>query len=145
MKIKLLFFICFICLGLTSCNKEVEEYESKNIQVDSVFNKGDSQDQEGQNQQGQPNKKPDEKAQPQPQQQANPAPQADQKKLRTVDTTNLRRNPTTNDDNVVASVPASSELPVIEEVITENEVWIKTKYNNSEGFIRKDLLEEINN
>ena len=62
-----------------------------------------------------------------------------------MDTTNLRRNPTTNDDNVEASVPASSELPVIEEVNSENEVWVKTKYNNSEGFIRKDLLEEINN
>lgn len=145
MKIKLLFFICFISLALTSCNKEVEQYESKDIQVDSVFNKGDIQAQEGQNQQGQPNKNPDEKAKQQTQQQANPAPQADQKKLRTVDTTNLRRNPTTNDDNVVASVPASSELPVIEEVNTENEVWVKTKYNNSEGYIRKDLLEEINN
>lgn len=37
------------------------------------------------------------------------------------------------------------ELIQIEEVNSENEVWVKTKYNNSEGFIRKDLLEEINN
>lgn len=37
------------------------------------------------------------------------------------------------------------ELIQIQEINSENEVWIKTKYNNFEGFIRKDLLEEINN
>lgn len=37
------------------------------------------------------------------------------------------------------------ELIQIEEVNSENEVCVKTKYDNSEGFIRKDLLEEINN
>ena len=147
MKIKLLFLICFICLGLSSCNKEVEQYESKNIQVDSVFNKTESQSKENQNQQNQQdqtNKKQDEKAQQQTQQQANPANQTNQKKFKTVDTTNLRRNPTTNDE-VIVSVPASVEIEVIQEVNSENEVWVKTKYNNSEGFIRKDLLEEINN
>lgn len=147
MKIKLLFLICLACLGLSSCNKEVEQYESKNIQVDSVFNKTESQSKENQNQQNQQdqtNKKQDEKAQQQTQQQANPANQTNQKKFRTVDTTNLRRNPTTNDE-VLVSVPASVEIEVIQEVNSENEVWVKTKYNNSEGFIRKDLLEEINN
>lgn len=147
MNIKLLFLICLTCLGLSSCNKEVEQYESKNIQVDSVFNKTESQSQENQNQQNQQdqtNNKQDEKAQQQTQQQANPASQTNQKKFKTVDTTNLRRNPTTNDE-VLVSVPASVEIEVIQEVNSENEVWIKTKYNNSEGFIRKDLLEEINN
>lgn len=147
MKIKLLFLICLACLGLSSCNKEVEQYESKNIQVDSVFNKTESQSKENQNQQNQQdqtNNKQDEKAQQQTQQQANPANQTNQKKFKTVDTTNLRRNPTTNDE-VLVSVPASVEIEVIQEVNSENEVWIKTKYNNSEGFIRKDLLEEINN
>lgn len=142
MKIKLLFLICLTCLGLSSCNKEVDQYESKNIQVDSVFNKTESQSKE--NQQDQTNNKQDEKAQQQTQQQANPANQTNQKKFKTVDTTNLRRNPTTNDE-VLVSVPASVEIEVIQEVNSENEVWIKTKYNNSEGFIRKDLLEEINN
>lgn len=147
MKIKLLFLICLICLGLSSCNKEVEQYESKNIQVDSVFNKAENQSKENQNQQNQQdqnNKKQDDKAQQQTQQQANPAKQTNQKKFKTVDTTNLRRNPTTNDE-VLVSVPASVEIEVIQEVNSENEVWVKTKYNNSEGFIRRDLLEEINN
>lgn len=147
MKIKLLFLICLTCLGLSSCNKEVAQYESKNIQVDSVFDKAENQSKENQNQQNQQdqtNKKQDEKAQQQAQQQATPANQTNQKKFKTVDTTNLRRNPTTNDE-VLVSVPASVEIEVIQEVNSKNEVWIKTKYNNSEGFIRKDLLEEINN
>ena len=147
MNIKLLFSICLTCLGLSSCNKEVEQYESKNIQVNSVFNKTESQSKENQNQQNQQdqnNNKQDEKAQQQTQQQANPAKQTNQKKFKTVDTTNLRRNPTTNDE-VLVSVPASVEIEVIQEVNSENEVWVKTKYNNSEGFIRRDLLEEINN
>ena len=142
MNIKLLFLICLTCLGLSSCNKEVDQYESKNVQVDSVFNKTESQSKE--NQQDQTNNKQDEKAQQQTQQQANPANQAKPRKFKTVDTTNLRRNPTTNDE-VLVSVPASVEIEVIQEVNSENEVWVKTKYNNSEGFIRKDLLEEINN
>ena len=147
MKIKLLFLICLTCLGLSSCNKEVEQYDSKNIQVDSVFNKAENQSKENQNQQNQQdqtNKKQDDKAQQQTQQQANPANQTNQKKFKTVDTTNLRRNPTTNDE-VLVSVPAFVEIEVIQEVNSENEVWVKTKYNNSEGFIRRDLLEEINN
>lgn len=147
MKIKLLFLICLACLGLSSCNKEVEQYESKNIQVDSVFNKTESQSKENQNQQNQQdqtNNKQGEKAQQQTQQQASPSGQDNPKKFKTVDTTNLRRNPTTNDE-VLVSVPASVEIEVIQEVNSENEVWVKTKYNNSEGFIRKDLLEEINN
>lgn len=142
MNIKLLFLICLTCLGLSSCNKEVDQYESKNIQVDSVFNKTESQSKE--NQQDQTNNKQDEKAQQQTQQQASPSDQDNPKKFKTVDTTNLRRNPTTNDE-VLVSVPASVEIEVIQEVNSENEVWVKTKYNNSEGFIRKDLLEEINN
>lgn len=134
MKIKFLLLMFIINITLTSCNKEVEQYESKNIQVDSVFNNEDNQSNESQD------KKPEENSQKQAPKQ-NASPQNNKKKLKTVDPTNLRRNPTTNSE-IVLSVPASVDLDVIEEVTSENEVWVKTKYNNSEGFIRKDLLEE---
>ena len=153
MKLKYIVSSALIILSLASCNKKEEDYQAKNVKVESVFDKVENgaKDEPKEN----ANPKSEEKAgenkdNPKGENQNNPegdkkAEEANnKKKYRTRDTTNMRSNPNTEEDNILVAVPGGREFEAIEEANAEDGVWIKLNFEGNTGFIRKDLLDEVN-
>lgn len=152
MKLKYIISSALIILSLASCNKKEEDYQAKNVKVESVFDKVENgaKDESKEN----ANPKPEEKAgenkdNPKGENQNNPegdkkAEEANnKKKYKTRDITNMRSNPNTEEDNILVSVPGGREFEALEETNAEDGVWIKLNFEGNTGFIRKDLLDEV--
>ena len=153
MKLKYIISSALIILSLASCNKKEEDYQAKNVKVESVFDKVENgaKDEPKEN----ANPKTEEKAgenkdNPKGENQNNPegdkkAEEANnKKKYKTRDITNMRSNPNTEEDNILVAVPGGREFEAIEETNAEDGVWIKLNFEGNTGFIRKDLLDEVN-
>lgn len=151
MKLKYIISSALIILSLTSCNKKEEDYKAKNVKVESVFDKVENAPEDGPKENANPDQKAEEnQANPNGENQQNPeedkkAEEANnKKKYKTRDTTNMRSNPNTEEDNVIVAVPGGREFEALEETNAEDGVWIKLNFEGNTGFIRKDLLDEIN-
>ena len=153
MKLKYIISSALIILSLASCNKKEEDYQAKNVKVESVFDKVENTPKDAPKDDNNPN--PDEnagenQANPNGENQNNPnedkkAEEANnKKKYKTRDITNMRSNPNTEEDNVLVAVPGGREFEAIEETNAEDGAWIKLNFEGNTGFIRKDLLDEIN-
>lgn len=138
MKLKYIFLSAIILLSLNSCNKKEDNYQAKNIQVESVFDKKEDQKKaEKSNEDIKAEEKTEVKKQ-------KPAKEENKKKkFRTRDTTNMRSEPNTVEDNILVAVPGGSEFEALEETKGEDSNWIKLTFEGNTGFIRKDMLEEI--
>lgn len=153
MKLKYILSSALIILSLASCNKKEEDYQAKNVKVDSVFDKVENTQNDAPKDGNNPN--PDQnsgknQANPNGENQNNPnedkkAEEANnKKKYKTRDTTNMRSNPNTEEDNILVAVPGGREFDALEETNAEDGVWIKLNFEGNTGFIRKDLLDEVN-
>lgn len=153
MKLKYILSSALIILSLASCNKKEEDYQAKNVKVDSVFDKVENTQNDAPKDGNNPN--PDQnsgknQANPNGENQNNPnedkkAEEANnKKKYKTRDTTNMRSNPNTEEDNILVAVPGGREFEALEETNAEDGVWIKLNFEGNTGFIRKDLLDEVN-
>lgn len=153
MKLKYILSSALIILSLASCNKKEEDYQAKNVKVDSVFDKVENTQNDAPKDGNNPN--PDQnsgknQANPNGENQNNPnedkkAEEANnKKKYKTRDTTNMRSNPNTEEDNILAAVPGGREFEALEETDAQDGVWIKLNFEGNTGFIRKDLLDEVN-
>ena len=153
MKLKYIISSALIILSLASCNKKEEDYQAKNVKVDSVFDKVENTQNDAPKDGNNPN--PDQnsgknQANPNGENQNNPnedkkAEEANnKKKYKTRDTTNMRSNPNTEEDNILVAVPGGREFEALEETNAEDGVWIKLNFEGNTGFIRKDLLDEVN-
>lgn len=128
MKAKYLVCASLIFLGLTSCEKKEETYQGKNVKVESVFDSASKDSLK--------DKKPVNPAPPKEEKQA-------KKKYKTVDFINLRKTPTTQEDNIIASLSGGKVFEVLEEKQADDGVWIKVSFEGKEGYLKKDLLEEV--
>lgn len=153
MKLKYIISSAIIILSLASCNKKEEDYQAKNVKVESVFDKVENTQNDAPKDGNNPN--PDQnsgknQANPNGENQNNPnedkkAEEANnKKKYKTRDTTNMRSNPNTEEDNILVAVPGGREFEALEETNAEDGVWIKLNFEGNTGFIRKDLLDEVN-
>lgn len=153
MKLKYIISSALIILSLASCNKKEEDYQAKNVKVESVFDKVENTQNDAPKDNNKPN--PEENAgenqvNPNGEDQGNPnedkkAEEANnKKKYKTRDITNMRSNPNTEEDNVLVAVPGGREFEALEETNAEDGVWIKLNFEGNTGFIRKDLLDEVN-
>lgn len=153
MKLKYIISSALIILSLASCNKKEEDYQAKNVKVDSVFDKVENTPKDAPKDDN--NTNPDQnagenQANPNGENQNNPtednnAEEANnKKKYKTRDTTNMRSNPNTEEDNILVAVPGGREFEALEETDAQDGVWIKLNFEGNTGFIRKDLLDEVN-
>ena len=153
MKLKYIISSALIILSLASSNKKEEDYQAKNVKVDSVFDKVENTPKDAPKDDN--NTNPDQnagenQANPNGENQNNPtednkAEEANnKKKYKTRDTTNMRSNPNTEEDNILVAVPGGREFEALEETDAQDGVWIKLNFEGNTGFIRKDLLDEVN-
>lgn len=152
MKAKNIIYTTILLLSLTSCNKTEDHYESKNVQVDSVFDKDYNADTKKDDD---PIKDNDDKNKVENNKEENKENQDkddsredinnEGKRYRVPVSVNLRRDPDSNLDNIIEAIDEGSELESTEEIEENGQTWIKVNHNGNTGFIVKDLLEEINN
>lgn len=165
MKVKNIIYSTMILLILASCNKEEDHYESKNVKVDSVFDKKnetlddkENQDNNDSNQQedNQENKEDnnqnqeenvngDEEKENSPDSNNNESENQDKKKYKATNSLNLRTAPNTNADNIILAIELGTEFEAIEELEANGRSWVKLEYQGKTGYVVKDLLEEVNN
>ena len=162
MRIKKLVYATILLLALSSCNKEEEHYESKNVKVDSVFDKVDDADKADDKNQDtkneQPAKEEDNNVNPadnnpnpvndnanNANNQPNPNDNQNAKKYRAQNALNMRSEANLGDDNVIAVIDPETEITALEETEANGNTWIKLEYQGKTGFVVKDLLEEVNN
>ena len=158
MKIKKVLLPVFALLVLTSCNKEVETYEKKDVKVDSVFDNIEKKSEEEKPEEAKEEEKKDEEAnenkeenQPQPEannnnnnennneNNNNNQNQASQTR-QTTGLVNMRETPTADEENYILSIPQGENVEFLEEVYQGEISWSKVRYQNTTGFIRSDLL-----
>lgn len=161
MRIRKFIYSAIILFALTSCNKEEEHYESKNVKVDSVFDKADDSKEsdadkeksknEDKAEDDQKKEKPadDKKAEDNNNadnnQQGNKNPDNNAKKYRVENGVNMRSEANTDADNIVAVIDPGTEITALEEIEQNGKTWIKLDYQGQTGFVVKEFLQEVNN
>lgn len=161
MRIRKFIYSALILFALTSCNKEEEHYESKNVKVDSVFDKADdskgsdddkdkSKNEDKAKEEKKEENPADEKAEDNNKteynnQQATNKPDNNAKKYRVENGVNMRSEANTDADNIVAVIDPGTEITALEEIEQNGKTWIKLEYQGQTGFVVKEFLQEVNN
>lgn len=155
MRIRKFIYSALILFALTSCNKEEEHYESKNVKVDSVFDKADDSKESDADKDKYKNedKAKEEKKEEKPadnkaednNQQANNKPDNNEKKYKVENSVNMRSEANTDADNIVAVIDPGTEITALEEIEQNGKTWIKLEYQGQTGFVVKEFLQEVNN
>lgn len=156
MRIRKFIYSAIILFALTSCNKEEEHYESKNVKVDSVFDKADDskeseadKDKSKNEDKAKEDKKEenpaDDKKAENDNQQGNKDPDNNTKKYRVENGVNMRSEANTDADNIIAVIDPGTEITALEEIEQNGKTWVKLEYQGQTGFVVKELLREVNN
>ena len=156
MRIRKFIYSAIILFALTSCNKEEEHYESKNVKVDSVFDKADdskeseadkdkSKNEDKAKEDNKEEKPADDKKAEDNNQQENKAPDNNTKKYRIENGVNMRSEANTDADNIIAVIDPGTEITGLEEIEQNGKTWVKLEYQGQTGFVVKELLQEVNN
>lgn len=156
MRIRKLIYSAIILFALTSCNKEEEHYESKNVKVDSVFDKADeskesdadkdkSKNEDKAKEEKKEEKPADDKKAEENNQQENNNPDNNAKKYRVENGVNMRSEANTDADNIIAVIDPGTEITGLEEIEQNGKTWVKLEYQGQTGFVVKELLQEVNN
>lgn len=156
MRIRKFIYSAIILFALTSCNKEEEHYESKNVKVDSVFDKADdsnesdadkekSKNEDKAKEEKKEEKPADDKKAEENNQQENNNPDNNAKKYRVENGVNMRSEANTDADNIIAVIDPGTEITGLEEIEQNGKTWVKLEYQGQTGFVVKELLQEVNN
>lgn len=157
MRIRKFIYSAILLFALTSCNKEEEHYESKNVKVDSVFDKADdskeseaddkdkSKNEDKAKEEKKEEKPADDKKAEDDNQQGNKDPDNNTKKYRVENGVNMRNEANTDADNIIAVIDPGTEITGLEEIEQNGKTWVKLEYQGQTGFVVKELLQEVNN
>ena len=156
MRIRKFIYSAIILFALTSCNKEEEHYESKNVKVDSVFDKADdskesdadkdkSKNEDKAKEEKKEEKPADDKKAEDDNKQGNKDSDNNTKKYRVENGVNMRSEANTEADNIIAVIDPGTEITGLEEIEQNGKTWIKLEYQGQTGFVVKELLQEVNN
>lgn len=156
MRIRKFIYSAIILFALTSCNKEEEHYESKNVKVDSVFDKADdskesdadkekSKNEDKAKEEKKEEKPADDKKAEENNQQENNNPDNNTKRYRVENGVNMRSEANTDADNIIAVIDPGTEITGLEEIEQNGKTWVKLEYQGQTGFVVKELLQEVNN
>ncbi len=151
MKTKHVIFTVITILALSACSKEEDHYDSKNIKVDSVFDKKNDSDANDDKKTGNKETKETikkEDSNKKKQEDTNKKPTQNNqtnKKYITTESLNLRQEPSIDQDNIISTVDLGTNVEALEEVEKDGSIWVKIKYQDNTGYVIKDFLQEVQN
>lgn len=156
-KLKILCAI-FLVAALVACEKEEDNYESKNIPVGTVFDdikiedsdqreetveSSEKADKDKEKDESEDNLDSSEESEENETDETDENTEHEPRFMATSVNANLRSSASQLQNNVVTTVPPNTSLMVLEENIGTEGQWARVEYNNQTYYIMTDLLYEL--
>lgn len=146
MKFKKIICFLVILISLSSCKAKKEKYQSKNVEVDTIFDSDFSYDNTEEEQ--------IENLSKMLKQGIDEIPNLDEKEKKdsnlevskefaTKKDIEFRKDPLEDEDNIIGKIPENTKVELIKNVNVDDEKWSKISYNGNKGYVKRSLLKEI--
>lgn len=143
MKLKKIICFLVILISVSSCGAKKEKYQSKNVEVDTIFDSDFSYDNTEEEQL--------ENLSKMLKQGIDEIPNVDEKEIKdsnlevskefaTKKDLEFRKNPFEDEDNIIEKIPEDTKVEVIKNINVDGKKWSKISYNGNTGYVRNDFL-----
>ncbi|MDU2830328.1 MAG: SH3 domain-containing protein [Anaerococcus sp.] len=146
MKFKKIICFLVILISLSSCKAKKEKYQSKNVEVDTIFDSDFSYDDTEEEQ--------IENLSKMLKQGIDEIPNLDEKEKKdsnlevskeftTKKEIEFRKNPFEDEDNIIEKIPENTKVEFIKNVSVDGKKWSKISYNGNTGYVKRSFLKAI--
>ena len=146
MKLKNIICFLVILISLSSCGAKKEKYQSKNVEVDTIFDSDFSCDNTEEEQLENLSKIL--------KQGIDEIPNVDEKEKKdsnlevskeftTKKEIEFRKSPFEDEDNLIEKIPENTKIELIKNVNVDGKKWSKISYNGNKGYVKRSFLKEI--
>lgn len=143
MKLKKIICFLVILISLSSCGAKKEKYQSKNVDVDTIFDSDFSYDNTEEEQL--------ENLSKMLKQGIDEIPNVENKKnkdsnlevsknITTKKEVEFRKNPFEDEDNIIEKIPENTKVDLIKNVSVDGKKWSKISYNGNTGYVKRSYL-----
>ena len=143
MKFKKIICFLVILISLSSCGAKKEKYQSKNVEVDTIFDSDFSYDNTEEEQL--------ENLSKMLKQGIDEIPNVDEKEKKdsnlevskefaTKKDLEFRKNPFEDEDNIIGKIPEGTKVGVIKNINVDGKKWSKISYNGNTGYVKRNFL-----
>lgn len=143
MKLKKIICFLVILISLSSCGAKKEKYQSKNVEVDTIFDSDFSYDNTEEEQL--------ENLSKMLKQGIDEIPNVDEKEKKdsnlevskeftTKKDIEFRKNPFEDEDNIIEKIPEDTKVEVIKNINVDGKKWSKISYNGNIGYVKRNYL-----
>lgn len=146
MKFKKIICFLVILISLSSCKAKKEKYQSKNVEVDTIFDSDFSYDDTEEEQ--------IENLSKMLKQGIDEIPNLDEKEKKdsnlevskeftTKKEIEFRKNPFEDEDNIIEKIPENTKIEIIKNVSVDGKKWSKITYKDNTGYVKRGFLKAI--
>lgn len=143
MKFKKIICFLVILISLSSCKAKKEKYQSKNVEVDTIFDSDFSYDDTEEEQ--------IENLSKMLKQGIDEIPNIDEKEKKdsnlevskeftTKKEIEFRKDPFEDEDNIIEKIPENTEVELIKSVNVDGIKWSKISFDGNIGYVRRNVL-----
>ena len=146
MKLKKIICFLVILISLSSCGAKKEKYQSKNVDVDTIFDSDFSYDNTEEEQLENLSKmlKQGIDEMPNVENKKNKDSNLEvSKNITTKKEVEFRKNPFEDEDNIIEKIPENTKVELIKNVSVDGKKWSKISYNGNTGYVKRSFLKEI--
>lgn len=141
MKIKKIICFLVILVSLSSCKAKKENYQSKDVKVDTIFDSDFSYDDTEERQLESLSKMLKKGIDDIPDLDDNKESNLKKGEKYTIaNETELRKDPSEDENNVIEKIPANTKVELIKNLNVDGEKWSKISYNGNEGYVKRNSL-----
>lgn len=146
MRFKKIICLLVILISLSSCKAKKEKYQSKNVEVDTIFDSDFSYDDTEEEQ--------IENLSKMLKQGIDEIPNLDEKEKKDSNLevskefaikkdVEFRKEPFDDEDNIIEKIPENTKVELIKNVNVDGKKWSKISYNGNKGYVKRSFLKEI--
>lgn len=143
MKFKKIICFLVILISLSSCGAKKEKYQSKNVEVDTIFDSDFSYDNTEEEQLENLSKMLKQGIDEIPNVDENEKKDSNlevSKEFATKKDLEFRKNPFEDEDNIIGKIPEGTKVEVIKNVNVDGKKWSKISYNGNTGYVKRNFL-----
>ena len=149
MKIKKIICLLVLLISLSSCKEEKENYQSKNVDVDTIFDSNfsydysDDEDEDLEKLTKLIKKSANELSSTEDIKEKGDSNLGMGKEFVISSKTDFRKEPFEDEDNIIGKIPENTKVELIKIVNVDGTKWSKISYNGNKGYVKRNSLKEI--
>lgn len=146
MKLKKIICFLVILISLSSCGAKKEKYQSKNVDVDTIFDSDFSYDNTEEEQLEYLSKMLKQGIDEIPNIEDKDKKGSNlevSKEFTAKKDIDLRKDPFEDEDNIIEKIPENSKVKFIKNVNVDGKKWSKVTYNDNTGYVKRSYLKAI--